>query len=237
MAISAQPAHARPTKIRPMACSRARAPASTPGPAACGPAARSSAPPRPGRNLGLGREFGLAPFPAWAAALAQLISAAHAERTVGLQYRWIKTSEHRRSLNPSPHSFSFSSPHSSPSVSHRATQTDGESVEPWRRRRPPRRRARSPVGERAAVERPGRGASVACSGEQFTLGRPFLFPAWWRARRRGKLSGFPSSPFPLLYFSFLLGSDPIWGRGLELGLGFEYFSKLKTPSFPVSSPD
>ena len=141
--------------------------------------ARASAPPRPGRNLGLGREFGLAPFPAWAAVLAQLISAGRADRTVGLQCRWIKTSERRRSLNTSPHSFSFSSPHSSPSVSHRATQADDESVEPWRRRRPPRRRARSPVGERAAVERPSRGAPVAGSRRAVPPWPAFLFPARW----------------------------------------------------------
>jgi hypothetical protein len=86
-----RPSYPRPSRARQLS-----------RPAACGPAARSSAPPRPGRNLGLGREFGLAPFPAWAAALAQLISAARGDRTVGLQCRWIKTSERRRSLNPSP---------------------------------------------------------------------------------------------------------------------------------------
>ena len=163
------------------------------------PSRMARAPPRPGRNLGLGREISLAPYPAWAAALAQLISAARADRTVGLQCRWIKTSERRRSLNPSPHSFSFSSPHSSPSVSHRATQTDGESVEPWRRHRPPRRRARSPVGERAAVERPSRGAPVAGSRRAVPPGRPFFSP---RAgvtavprRRRSRPSPFLSSSF------------------------------------------
>ena len=57
-------------------------------------------------------------------------------------------------------------------------------------------------------------------GELCPPDRPFPFPMRRRARRRGKLSGFPSSPFPLPYFSFLLGSDSIWGRGLELGLGF-----------------
>jgi len=132
-------------------CSAISAQSSATSPAARGPAAWRSLPRAQAATW------------AWAAALAQLISAARADRTVGLQYRWIKTSERCRSLNPSPHSFSFSSPHSSPSVSHRATQADGESVEPWRLRRPPRRRARSPAGERAAVERPGRGAPVAGS--------------------------------------------------------------------------
>jgi len=37
---------------------------------------------------------------------------------------------------------------------------------PWHRRRPPRLRARSPAGERAAVERPGRGDPFAEPGEQ-----------------------------------------------------------------------
>ena len=60
----------------------------------------------------------------------------------------------------------------SPSLSHslsrsvrteRAKQWSGQ---PWRRRRPPCRRARSPAGERTVVERPGRGAPLAEPGEQ-----------------------------------------------------------------------
>ena len=104
--------------------------ACSPGPAACVPAARSNAPPRPGRNLGLGREFSLAPFPAWAAALAQLISAARADRTVGLQCRWIKTSERRRSLNPSPFLCLLS-----PLLSHGDASEDEGSAQPPRHRR------------------------------------------------------------------------------------------------------
>jgi len=53
--------------------------------------------------------------------------------------------------------------------SHRAAASEegraGSHGEPWRRRRPPRRRACSPTGEHAAVERPGRGASLVEHGE------------------------------------------------------------------------
>ena len=75
--------------------------------------------------------------------------------------------------------------------------TESERRRPWHRRRPPRRRARSPAGERAAIERPGRGDPLAEPGEQRArLG--LLLPRRRRDIRRAVR--LVSSPFP---FSFL----------------------------------
>ena len=67
--------------------------------------------------------------------------------------------------------------------------------EPWRRRRPPRRRACSPTGEHAAVERPGRGAPLGRARRAAAPGSALLLP---RRRRfsRGEVGLSPL--FPLL---------------------------------------
>ena len=64
-----------------------------------------------------------------------------------------------RRRSPNPNLILHSLPLSS--LSQRRVDTEREraiTAEPWRRRRPPRWRARSPAGECAAVERPGHGA-------------------------------------------------------------------------------
>ena len=71
-------------------CSAISAQTSTTGPQPTAAGGFQRAPPRPGRNLGLGREFGLAPYPAWAAALAQSLAAVHLDRAVERAARGIK---------------------------------------------------------------------------------------------------------------------------------------------------
>ena len=67
-------------------------------------------------------------------------------------------------------------------------RASGRWSEPWRRRRPPRRRACSPTGEHAAVERPGRGAPLTEPGEQLPpLGTSSSAPT----------KGCPGSSFPM----------------------------------------
>ena len=75
--------------------------------------------------------------------------------------------------------------------------------EPWRRRRPPRRRMCSPTGEHAAVERPGRGASLAEPGEPAPPAR-LLLPRRRRfIRRTLTLTHFPLSDFEFVLFGFI----------------------------------
>ena len=96
-------------------------------------------------------------------------------------------------------------------------RASGRWSEPWRRRRPPRRRACSPTGEHAAVERPGRGAP----GSALLLPRRRkAVPALLFPRRRGWIRSLPLLlSHPLLFdldLSFLL-SEPNRRRGLGLG--------------------
>ena len=83
----------------------------------------------------------------------------------------------------------------------------------WRRRRPPRRRACSPTGEHAAVERPGRGAPFPEPSEQlprFDLSSPTRRRDSNAARRRGKPP--PSPSFPCGFDSLFLFFDSTdWG--------------------------
>ena len=65
----------------------------------------------------------------------------------------------------------------------------------WRRRWPSRRRACSPTGEHAAVERPSRGAFLAKPGE------PFL----GRARALGSVSPPAPAEEPVRFFLFFRG--------------------------------
>jgi len=85
--------------------------------------------------------------------------------------------------------------------------------EPWRRRRPPRRRACSPTGEHAAVERPGHGAPFSEPSEQlprFGLSSPARRRDSNAARRRGKPP--PSPSFPCGFDSLFLFFDSTdWG--------------------------
>ena len=92
---------------------------------------------------------------------------------------------------------SLSSPHSALSSQRSRSQPPSERAratmverKPWRHRRPPRRRALSPAGERAAVERPGRGASLA-SARRAAPWLDVLFPVRRSLRRRGSLFLFP----------------------------------------------
>ena len=62
----------------------------------------------------------------------------------------------------------------------RAAASEENRSELWRRRWPPRRRACSPTGEHAAVERPSRGAFLAEPGE-FAPRLGFFFGAGGRA--------------------------------------------------------
>ena len=76
-------------------------------------------------------------------------------------------------------------------------------MEQRRRRRPPRRCARSPARVSAL---PSSGLAAAPlwpePGEESPRPGP-LFPARRSAQRRGSPSGFPSSPFPFLWFLLL----------------------------------
>ena len=101
---------------------------------------------------------------------------------------------------------------------------------PWRRRQPPRRRACSPTGEHAAVERPGRGAPFCRARRAATPVRPFFS----RAGQGPVRVGFFSLPFliPLFLFDLvLLSSELMWGIGL--GLGFV----CRPCSFPLPLSD
>ena len=188
----------------------------------------------PGRNLGLGREFGHAPSPNWATTLAQSTSVVGSNRTAA---RRLRTNEKRRRRLPSEtlSHFLFCSlslfaglrslffpqcRHSS----HRASEWAKQwSSEPRRRRRPPRRRARSPVGERAAVERPGHGPLLA----SLFFSRAGEGPARLFFSRAGEgpvRVGFFSLPFllPLVLFDLvvLLLSELMWGIGIGLGVSY-----------------
>ena len=183
---------------------------SVPGPAARGPAARAIAlgpaarglrsgpaqlgqpsgtaqprartsPPRPGRNLGVGREFGLAPLSRLGCGAGPIISVRPSRSNGGA-----RSSGHQKPRPAAPPStqasfsftYSLSSPHCSPllsSVKHQASG-NGEAARSRRRRRPPRRRARSPAGERTVVERPGRGAPMAGSRRAVSPSAGLSFP-------------------------------------------------------------
>ena len=77
-------------------------------------------------------------------------------------------------------SLSFLSRSSEDSRYRAAASEESRAGGPLRRRRPPRRRACSPTGEHAAVERPGRGATLAEPGE-FAPRLGFFFGAGGRA--------------------------------------------------------
>ena len=138
--------------------------------------------------------------------MAHSISAIHSHPTAERASRSYK-SRRRAPLSENPSSFFrllplSSSPLSLLSTSAQRAQraTESERRRPWHRRRPPRRRARSPAGEHAAVERPGRGDPLAEPGEQRArLG--LLLPR----RRRVFLTSGEVFPFP---FPFLL-SHPL----------------------------
>ena len=100
----AKTAHGLFTRARASALGPAtRGPAAlacSPGPAARGPAARASAPPRPGRNLGLGRDFGLAPYPAWAATWPTRSWPSVSIRRLPARIAGSKTGDRRGALEP-----------------------------------------------------------------------------------------------------------------------------------------
>ena len=93
---------------------------------------------------------------------------------------------------------------STASTERRPSNYGGGARHPWRRRRPPRRRACSPTGEHAAVERPGHGAPLVESGEQLPPGSALHLPR----RRRAILTHgevcllFPFSDLSYICFLF-----------------------------------
>ena len=171
--------------------------------------------------------------------MAHQISSVRLDPTAERPFRAVKTTAAAGALeNPSafaPALSLSSSPHSLFSLQRSVAATESERrrasgrwSEPWRRRRPPRRRACSPTGEHAAVERPGRGAP----GSSLLLPRRRkAVPALLFPRRRGWIRPLPFLlSHPLLFdldLSFLL-SEPNRRRGLGLGFfdSFLFFSLI-----------
>jgi hypothetical protein len=124
------------------------------------PSRTRCAPPRPGRNLGLG--LGL-DFPSPPGPRADPVAASRRSSSDGWPAISAGTKNRRASLFPGTLVSFLPSPLSAP---HRAEERRRRRRRPpvaaegsWRRRcRPPRRRARSAVGERVAVEWPCGGA-------------------------------------------------------------------------------
>ena len=134
--------------------------------------ARPSSPrarrPHPGRNLGLGRQCRAGALARLGRGLAHPISTIRLDPTAERAFRSDKTPTPRapeETLTSFSSALSLSSPHSALSSQRSRSQPPSERArattverKPWRRRRPPRRRACYPTGEHAAVERPGYGA-------------------------------------------------------------------------------
>ena len=131
------------------------------------PASPRARRPHPGRNLGLGRQNAAARSPAWAKLRSGHLQPFDQDRRLVRASREIKTRRGQCTENPRVISLPpllslrslFSAEHNRASESERRR--------PWHRHRPPRRRARSSAGERAAVERPGRGDPFAEPGSVF----------------------------------------------------------------------
>ena len=141
---------------------------------------RPRAPPRPGRNLGLGRQSRTAarvPRPTGGPLDLSRLRRSNDRPRASLNQKHNGSGSPK---NPNPFSslFSLSSPRSSllpaaqPQRGESERADDGGRAEPWRHRRPPRRRACSLAGERAAVERSGCGAPLARSWRAAPPARP-----------------------------------------------------------------
>ena len=156
------PVHARARqRTRPSTPRPSRARQRTPAPrprGALSPAPRPQPGPGPGFRPSSSARLGQKrPEPSW-----PLIS----DRRWSAQLGASKTPADRASLSPSfifTRTLSLFASLLSSSLLSSSPSDHGEAARSQRRHRPPRRRACSPAGERAAVERPGRGAPVAGS--------------------------------------------------------------------------
>ena len=169
--------------------------------------------PHPGRNLGLGRQSAAARSPAWAKLWSGHLQPFDQDRRL-VRASWeiktrrglcTETLESFRFLRFSLYALSLLSAVST------ERRPSGRWSEAWRRRRPPHRRACSPTGEHAAVERPGRGALLLPRRRRVfpTPGEVFPFPL--------SLSPFPS-PSSLLFGSCFLFSEP--KEGIRVWISF-----------------
>jgi len=150
-----------------------------------GPASARSPRPHPGRNLGLGRQTALRARARLGLDLAQRISGVRSDPTDERPFRVDQNPGRGRrpgtlAISALALSLSFLSRSSEDSRYRAAASEESRAGGPLRRRRPPRRRACSPTGEHAAVERPGRGATLAEPGE-FAPWLGFFFGAGGRA--------------------------------------------------------
>ena len=170
--------------------------------------------PHLGCNLGLGRQSPARPLARLGRDLAHSISAIHSHPTADRASRSYKSRRRAPVSETLAHSFggflsllrrsllslpcSLFSAEQNRARRERVVERGGH---PWHRRRPPRRRARSPAGERAAVERPGRGDPFAEPGEQQHRFGGLSSPAsakGFRDARRGSFFS-RSSPSPSLF--------------------------------------
>ena len=123
--------------------------------------------------------------PSWADELAQRNSTVRSDPKAERPFRADqKRRRDRRPRNPSHSTLPFLSllRRSLSSLFSRSSEPQPRAKErrasgPLRCRRPPRRCACSPTGEHAAIERPGRGASLAEPGESAPPAR-LLLPRW-----------------------------------------------------------
>jgi len=150
-----------------------------------GPASARSPRPHPGRNLGLGRQTAPRARARLGLDLAQRISGVRSDPTDERPFRVDQNPGRGRrpgtlAISALALSLSFLSRSSEDSRYRAAASEESRAGGPLRRRRPPRRRACSPTGEHAAVERPGRGATLAEPGE-FAPRLGFFFGAGGRA--------------------------------------------------------
>ena len=159
--------------------------------------------PHPGRNLGLGRQnaarararLGRRVGPVNRGRSSQSNGRAAVSRGSKSSLRsapW-KTLAIRLFPSLSPRCFSLLS--RSGDGHRRAAASEENRSELWRRRWPPRRRACSPTGEHAAVERPSRGAFLAEPGE-FAPRLGFFFGAGEKSRCASSSSSAPVVVYP-----------------------------------------
>jgi len=127
--------------------------------------------PHPGRNLGLGRQSAARARSRLGLDLAQRITAVRVYPTAERLFRAEQNAAAADALETlGIRLFPSLSPRCLPLLSRsgdghrRAAASEENRSELWRRRWPPRRRACSPTGEHAAVERPSRGAFLVEPG-------------------------------------------------------------------------
>ena len=190
-----------------------------------GPASKTARPsyspralPHPGHNLGLGRQSRAGALARLGRGLARSCSAVGSHSTVTRRLRGVKTTLGSRWMETLGHllrpSLSlFAAEHNRPSESEQR---------PWRRRRPPRRRACSPTGEHAAVERPGRGVPLPSPESQLPGSSSSPAPA--------KVG---PSPFSLLPRPFSLLGLTRGGDGVKIRVRVSLFDSILPIRFSV----